>query len=209
MTGSPVAGLPYRLVVSDSATPARPHRLLVWLHPTGTDGLALVEPWGDELARHGWALLTLPRERVEGWSGAEANRLMLGVVPDVARVPGVDARRPVLLGFSAGAQMALELGAARPDVVGGLALVAGSPRISRADERTPPVGLATARVPLVSWIGALDGSAPLWREAREPWLAAGLLLELREVPGQGHAWLLADPAVRAALLAWLDDLPRN
>ncbi|WP_375760921.1 alpha/beta hydrolase [Corallococcus exercitus] len=207
-TGAPANGLPYRLFVSGQATPEHPHRLVVWLHPTGTDGLTLVEPLADAFAAQGFALLTLPREHAEGWNGTDANRMMLGTLPEVARVPGVDADRPVLLGFSAGAQMALELWAARPAAFRALVLVAGAPRLSRGDEHTPPQTSAHARVPILSFIGETDGSAPLWRTALESWRAAGLRLDLHEVLGQGHTWLLALPAEQAALFQLLAELSR-
>ncbi|RKH61327.1 hypothetical protein [Corallococcus aberystwythensis] len=205
-TGAPTNGLPYRLFVSGEATPEHPHRLIIWLHPTGTDGLTLVEPLAGAFADQGFALLTFPREQVEGWSGAEANRMMLGTLPEVARVPGVDAERPILLGFSAGAQMALELWAARPESFRALVLVAGAPRLSRGDERTPPVSVVHARVPILSFIGEMDGSAPLWRTAHEAWRAAGLRLDSRKVPGQGHTWLLSRPHEQRALFQFLAEL---
>ncbi|GMT96782.1 hypothetical protein KH5H1_09010 [Corallococcus caeni] len=207
-TGAPANGLPYRLFVSGQASPEHPHRLVMWLHPTGTDGLTLVEPLADALAAQGFALLTFPREHAEGWSGADANRMMLGTLPEVARVPGVDAERPVLLGFSAGAQMALELWAARPEAFRALVLVAGAPRLSRGDEHTPPRTSAHARVPILSLIGETDGSAPLWRTAREAWRTAGLRLDVRELPGQGHTWLLALPSEQTALFQFLAELSR-
>ena len=207
-TGAPEGGLPYRLFVSEEATAARPHRLLVWLHPSGGAGLGLVEPLAADFARRGFALLTLSRKDFSGWRGAEANRVMLTVVPEAARVPGVDARRPVLLGFSAGAQMALELWSARPESFGGLVLLAGAPRFSRGDESTPPAGAAYTRVPLLALVGEGDGEGPaLWRRALETWRAAGVPLQARVVPGRGHEWLLAEPSERDAVLAWLAALP--
>ncbi|MFP2933807.1 hypothetical protein ACLESO_53490, partial [Pyxidicoccus sp. 3LG] len=88
-TGAPEGGLPYRLFVSEEATAGRPHRLLVWLHPSGSDGLGLVEPLVADFARRGFALLTLSRKNFSGWRGAEANEVMRRVVPDAARVAGV------------------------------------------------------------------------------------------------------------------------
>ncbi|RKG68937.1 hypothetical protein D7W79_33560 [Corallococcus exercitus] len=205
-TGAPANGLPYRLFVSGQASPQHAHRLVVWLHPTGSDGLTLVEPLADAFAAQGFALLTFPREHAEGWSGTDANRMMLGTLPEVARVPGVDAERPVLLGFSAGAQMALELWAARPEAFRALVLIAGAPRLSRGDEHTPPRTSAHARVPILSFIGEMDGSAPLWRTAREAWRTAGLRLDVREVPGQGHTWLLIRPHEQTALFQFLAEL---
>ncbi|NMO16121.1 hypothetical protein HPC49_17820 [Pyxidicoccus fallax] len=207
-TGAPEGGLPYRLFVSEEATASRPHRLLLWLHPSGGHGLALVEPLAADFARRGFALLTLSRKDFSGWRGADANRLMLKVLPDAARVPGVDARKPVLLGFSAGAQMAMELWASRPDAFGGLVLLSGAPRFSRGAESTPPTGAAYTRVPLLSLVGEGDGEGPaLWREASVAWREVGIPLQARVVSGRGHEWLLIDPAERDAVLAWLVALP--
>jgi predicted esterase len=208
-TGAPEGGLPYRLFIAEDATAERPHRLLVWLHPSGGDGLGLVEPLAADFARHGFALLTLPQKDFSGWRGADANRVMLGVVPDAARVPGVDARRPVLLGFSAGAQMALELWASRPESFGGLVLMAGAPRFSRGDESSPPSGPAYTRVPLLALTGEGDGEGPaLWRRAGEVWPEAGVPLQVHGVPGRGHEWLLAGSGEQTLVLQWLAALPR-
>jgi predicted esterase len=174
--GAPPTGLPWRLHLEDTVTPERPLRLLVWMHPSGGSANALVEPLAPAFVRRGWALLVVTEKDFSGWRGEEANRLMLGTLPDVARVPGVDACRPVLLGFSAGAQMALELWAARPGAFGGLVLLAGAPRFSRGDEDSPPRGPVPARVPLLALAGERDGSVPLWRDASRTWPAAGLLL---------------------------------
>lgn len=207
-TGEPEGGLPYRLLVSAEATVEHPHRLLVWLHPSGGSGLGLVEPLAAEFARRGFALLTLSRKDFSGWKGAEANRVMLKVLPDAARVPGVDVRRPVLLGFSAGAQMSLELWSARPEGFGGLVLLAGAPRFSRGDEVSPPIGAQYTRVPLLAVVGQGDGDGPaLWRRAQETWRAARVPLQTRIVSGRGHEWLLAEPSERDAVLAWLAALP--
>lgn len=205
-TGAPPDGLPWRLSLSEGASAEHPLRLLVWLHPSGASANALVESLAPAFAQRGWALLVVTEKDFSGWRGAEANRLMLGTVPEVARVPGVDARRPVLLGFSAGAQMALELWAARPEAFGGLVLLAGAPRFSQGSEQHPPSAPSRAGVPLLAVVGAEDGSAPLWREASRTWPGAGLRLEVREVPGRGHEWLLGDAPVRERVLDWLGAL---
>lgn len=206
LTGAPASGLPWRLHLARSATPEHPHRLLVWMHPSGGSANALIEPLAPAFAQRGWALLVVTDKDFSGWRGAEANRLMLGTLPDVAKVPGVDARGPVLLGFSAGAQMALELWGARPEAFGGLVLLAGAPRFSRGDEQTPPRGPARAGVPLLAVVGERDGGAPLWREAERAWSEAGVGLEVDEVPGRGHEWLLGDAPTLTRVLQWLQAL---
>ncbi|MCY1078246.1 hypothetical protein [Archangium lansingense] len=61
-------------------------------------------------------------------------------------------------------------------------------------------------MPLLAVVGARDGSAPLWREASHTWPAAGLRLEVHEVPQRGHEWLLEDAAALARVLEWLQVL---
>ena len=66
-----------------------------------------------------------------------AGATVLGTLPALF-AHGLSRRvQDTLLGFSAGAQMALELWAARPDSFGGLVLLAGAPRFSRGDEDAP------------------------------------------------------------------------
>lgn len=202
-TGAPASGLPWRLHLPEAATREHPLRLLVWMHPSGGSANALIEPLAPAFAQRGWALLVVTEKDFSEWRGQEANRLMLGTLPDVARLPEVDVRQPVLLGFSAGAQMALELWAARPGALGGLVLLSGAPRLSQGSEAQPPRGEARAQVPLLALVGARDGSAPLWREASHTWSTAGLRLEVYEVPGRGHEWLLAEAAPLARVLEWL------
>jgi predicted esterase len=206
--GKPGGGLAFRLTTSTAATPERPARLLVWLHPSGGSFNSEVEALAPDLAERGYALLVVTEGPFDSWRGADVGRLVRGTLPAVAAMPCLDARHPVLLGFSAGGQVALLLWRQDPRWMGGLALVAAQPVVPGeggvAVPLEPPPG--SAATPILVFIGAEESGVVRWREAAPRWRGAGVPLTVREVAGRGHEWLL-DGAERQALLGWLERLP--
>jgi predicted esterase len=189
---APAGGLRHRLHMGASASAAAPSRLLVWMHPSGASFNRRVEPLARGFIERGFALLVPIDKQFQHWEGSEANRLMNRTVPDAADVPGIDARRPILLGFSAGANMALNLWAAAPGRFGGLVLDGATPRFLRG-ERTfsrPAPAPALHETPILVLIGEHDRAAPAWSGEAPAWRSAGVPLTVRVVPGQGHAFLL-------------------
>lgn len=209
--GSPEKGLRWRLRIGNEATAKAPHRLIVWLHPSGGSMNAKVEPIATEFATKGWALLVLTQKKWAFWSEDDAKRLLEGTLPDVAKVEGLDAKRPVLMGFSAGGQMALNLWAKEPGRWGGLMIDAAYPLDSAAYREgkmalmTVPEGEDVKRCPFFVLVGEEDSGHQLWKMAEEPWKAAGIPLKVIYVPGGQHQWLLGKDE-GAALLAWLGDI---
>lgn len=205
---APSGGLRYRLHLSVEASPARPHRLIVWMHPTGASLDARVEPLAPDFARHRLALMVFPYKQHRSWLGREANQLMHGSLPDAAQIPGVDARRPILMGFSAGAMMALHLWTGAPERFGGLVLDGAAPVMQQGGRAVgwplPPPERARG-TPLLVLAGALDPSAARWGESAPRWESAGVPITLRVVPGEGHAPLF-DGIARRDLDAWLSEI---
>lgn len=208
----PPGGLRYRVRKGPDATAAHPHRLIVWLHPSGGSMNGTVEQLAPRLAKRGWALLTLTQKQFMGWSPAEAARLMKHTLPDAARIEGLDVRRPVLFGYSAGGQMAIAMWQQRPDAFAGLVLDAAYP-LAGTDAAGRPVPLTVPEdepfkdVPLLVFVGERDGGAKLWKAVQPRWEQAGIPLTVHVVGGKGHAWLLGPPQV-AKLEDWLDRLRR-
>jgi alpha-beta hydrolase superfamily lysophospholipase len=211
LEGRPDGALPYRLWLPESATPARPARLLVWLHPSTASMNTQVERLVEALAARGVALLVPTEKDFSGWNREEVRRLFEGTLPDAARTPGLDAARPALLGFSAGGQMALLLWVQFPGAFSGVAVVGAEPVIFGAGGATrelePPPGEGARATPVLVLEGSEERGARMWRGVLEPWRAAGVPLELRIAPGRGHEWLLALPAERDAFLGWIEKLP--
>ena len=112
--GNPDGGLRYRIRMSPEATKNKPHRLIIWLHPSGGSMNSTVEALAPRLVKQGWALLVFTQKHFMGWREDDARRLLRHTLPDVAQIEGLDAERPVLLGYSAGGQMALILVVRRP-----------------------------------------------------------------------------------------------
>ncbi len=128
-----------------------------------------VEQLAPRLAKRGWALLTFTQKQFMAWTSGEAARLMKHTLPDAARIEGLDVRRPVLLGYSAGGQMAIALWKQRPNAFGGIVLDAAYP-LAGTDAEGRPVALTVPEdesikdVPLLVFVG-----------------------------GKGHAWLVGPP----------------
>ncbi len=207
---SPDGGLPYRLTLGAEATAAEPHRLVVWLHPSGGFSYnAPAEALAPLFIRHGFALLVMTGKDFRGWTYDDARKLLGVTLPDAAKLPGVDARRPLLMGFSSGGQVALEFWLTKPDLYGGLILDAAYPVEERGGEAVvlaPPRGDAVETVPIFVLVGEKDALLPVWKEAEKPWREAGVPLTIRVVPGKGHEWLFGEAEV-AALEEWLGALP--
>ena len=212
--GRPANGLRWRLRLGQGATPAKPHRLVVWLHPSGGSMNAKVEPLAKDLAERGFALLALSAKNWSGWSERDAKRLLDGTLPDVAKVEGLDARRPVLLGFSAGGQMALVLWAQEPARWGGLVLDAAYPIDMEAYAKFGPgpeamlklpAGDATKGTPIFVLVGDADPGQMAWRSIEEGWRSAGVPLTVTYVPEGRHAWLFG-PEQLKALWTWIADV---
>jgi predicted esterase len=208
--GDPAGGLRWRLRISPDASAKKPHRLVVWLHPANGSMNAIVEPLGAEFASKGWALVVPTAKNWESWSETDAQRLLEKTLPDVAKVEGVDAVRPVLLGFSAGGQAALRLWEKDPARFGGIVIDAAypfDPTISSDPQALllPPEGDAVRKTPFFVLVGGDDPLHVHWKRAEEPWRKAGVPLRVTYVPGGEHQWLFGSDE-GAALLAWLGEV---
>lgn len=214
LEGQPASGLRWRLRLGQGASAQKPHRLVVWLHPSGGSMNARVEPLAKDLAERGFALLVLSAKGWAGWSQRDATRLLTGTLPDVAKVEGVDARRPLLLGFSAGGQMALVLWAKEPARWGGLVLDAAYPIDMEAYAKFGPgpdamlklpEGDGPKQTPIFALVGDADPGQMAWRAVEDAWRGAGVPLTVTYVPEGKHQWLFG-PEQLTALWAWLSEV---
>ncbi len=213
--GFPEGGLRYRLRMAPSASKEKPHRLVIWLHPSGGSMNSVVEGMSPGLAERGFALLVVTQKQWFGWNEEEAKRLFEKTLPEVARIEGIDAGRPILLGFSAGGQMALLLWQKNPGDFGGLVLDAAYPVEREAADSAVrlrpmdlPKGEAIKQTPIFAIVGQADqGGAAVatWKQASAKWLPAGVPLVLHLVPDKGHQWLF-DQQQTAVLHGWLSQV---
>lgn len=211
MQGSPEGGLPYRLTMADDATEARASRVVVWLHPSGGPYIQKVEELAPLFLRHRLALLVITEKKsFKGWTRDDAARLFGLTLPEVSGIAGIDATKPILMGFSAGGQLALKLWAIRPADYGGFILDAAYPTETHENgDQTPlepPAADGVTSVPLFVLVGAKDEGSALWRKTSRTWRKAGVPLTIRYVRGKGHEWLFGEQEA-AALDAWLSSVP--
>jgi predicted esterase len=203
--GEPQGGLRWRLRIAPEATAEKPHRLVVWLHCSGASVNKPVEALAPDLAKHGYALAVFTQKQWVGWSEKEAAALA-PTIADIAKTPGVDAAQPILMGFSAGGQMALLLWKAQPTAYGGLLIDAAYP-VNAAERRVmdlPPADVAK-HTPIMALVGDKDGNLQVWTAAMPAMAKLGIPVELRTVPGRGHEFLFAGDDWKASL-AWLEKL---
>jgi tetratricopeptide (TPR) repeat protein len=205
---------PFRLRMSPSATAEKPDRLIVWLHPSGGSMNNVVESLAPLFVKHGFALLVVTQKNWMGWSGADAEKLLNKTLPLVAKTPGIDVRIPVLMGHSAGGQLALELYFNDPGKFGGLVVNAAYPldmsqyQRGKTVARDLPKSDAVKTTPFFVLCGETDGGAAMWKKCEPDWKQAGVPLTLKFIPNKGHTWLFGKTEV-AELAAWLDAIKKN
>ena len=144
--------------------------------------------------------------------GADEARLRKTLAA-VGKIEGLDAARPLLLGYSAGGQMALTMWAADPAPWGGLILDAAYPIAGQIvnGEAVPLVipkdAAAVRRVPVFVLVGGEDGGSQLWRQVSAAWKLYGVPLVVYYVEGGRHAWLFGAQQLKD-LETWITDLPK-
>ena len=208
ISAGPTNGLPYRLTMSADANAAQPQRVVVWLHPAGGSMNEGIEAYAPQLHKAGFALVVFTHKDFRGWSGQDAAKLGV-TLTSLSRLEGIDIRKPVLLGYSAGGQMALLLWLQRPDLWGGLVLDASYPLQLTNKGWSPlplPEGKDLSQVPILAFVGGADKGLDVWNQAQEAWKQRQIPLDLQVVPGKGHTWLIGKEQL-AHLLEWLGKLP--
>ncbi|MCG3180601.1 MAG: hypothetical protein BIFFINMI_02963 [Phycisphaerae bacterium] len=213
--GDPQDGLRWRLYVSAKADKEHPQKLAIWLHPAGASSNAQVEHLlVPLLTGRGFCLLMPTAMNWANWTTQDAQRLQAVSVPDAAKTEGVDAAKPMLIGFSAGGQLALQLYRNAPGNYGGLVLdaaypLAGIQRGANGQNRVsiflPPANDAVRSCPVFSLVGERDNGLLIWTEAEDRWRKQGVPLTLIVVKGAAHEWLFGD-SQRARLADWLDQV---
>jgi len=207
----PDGGLRYRLRMSPTATDEKPSKLVVWLHPSGGSMNNVAERMAPLFIKRGFALLVLTKKQWMGWAGPEMDQLLNKTLPAVDKTPGIDASRPILMGFSAGGQAALTVWEQNPGAFGGLVLDAAYPLDMEKYSRGKPEPLTlpksddVKKTPFFVLVGDQDGGAQIWKKVEEPWRAAGVPITIEYVAGGKHQWLFGKSQAEK-LAKWLDEI---
>jgi len=207
----PPGGLRYRVRMGESATAQKPNKLVIWLHPSGGSMNNVAEALAPQLIQHGYALLVVTKKNWAGWNPEDASKLMNVTLAEVAKIPGINAVKPVLLGYSAGGQIALNLWESNGAKFGGLALDAAYPidmasyAKGQAKAMELPKDPATRKVPMFVLVGGADGGSQIWKQCEDAWRKGGVPLTVSYIEGKGHTWLFGKAEVEG-LLKWLDGI---
>jgi predicted esterase len=168
----------------------------------------VVEKMSPKFARDGYALLVLTQKNYSFWTDADVTALMDKTLPEVSKIDGVDAKKPILLGFSAGGQVALQLWRQHPDAYGGLVVDAAYPLDMEkyAAGQVAPFALpkdpAIKACPIFVLVGGADGGSKMWSAVEKTWRDAEIPLSVYIKAGAGHAWLF-DKEHASFLHDWL------
>jgi acetyl esterase/lipase len=205
-------GLVLRMDVTVPAVaPRRPRPAIVWVHGGGfhTGTRQQMQPYATFFAQRGWVAATIDYRlrthadvRAHGYAVGERDARDDAVAAIVqlrrrAAGLGVDPRRIVIAGASAGAITALDVATQVPGAVRAAVSLAGYGHAADMDAGDPPLLLVH---------GEADTAIPFARAqatcaaAR----AAGARCDLAAVPGAGHRVLLGRPLRNAQrVAAWL------
>ena len=170
----PEGGLRYRLRMDPAATAEKPNKLIVWLHPSSGPPMSSavndkVEAMAPMFLKHGYALVTFTQKNFSGWSGRDVRKLSLSL-KQIEKIAGIDAKKPILFGYSAGGQMALGQWKRNPGRFGGLVLDAAYPIIMSPGGGKPMeldadhVDPAVKTVPILALVGGADPVAESWQK---------------------------------------------
>ena len=205
MTVEAADGLPIRATLLAPLTSGADPGVIL-LHMLGDDGTV----WGEvglaaDLVAAGYAVLIVDM-RGHGQTGGAADWTLaaddLGRVWDAfAALETVDEARTAVVGASIGANMALRLGAARPDV---RTVVLLSPGLDYRGVTTEDQLAAYGDRPLLLVASEDDAySADSVRALAEP--AGAATVQMYEDAGHGTNMFAAVPELGALIIGWLDE----
>lgn len=207
----PDGGLRFRLRMSPEATKEKPNKLVIWLHPSGGSMNNVVEGMSKFFNKRGYALLVVTKKQWMGWTGPEMDQLLNKTLPAVSKIEGIDVRRPILMGFSAGGQAALNVWGNDPTNLGGMIVDAAYPLDTEAYSHGQvkvmalPNADAIKKVPIYVLVGDQDGGHQLWKKCEDDWRKAGIPLSIDYVAGGRHQWLIGK-AQAEPLAKWLEEI---
>lgn len=195
--GFPEGGLRFRVRMGASATKLHPARLIIWLHPAGISMDDVVERLAPKFARDGFALAVFTQKNFNFWSQEDSQALIEHTLPEIGKIEGIDANKPVLMGYNVGGQAALQLWRENPGNFGGLILDAAYPIDAEKyasgliEPFELPHNAGVRSCPIFALVGSEDGGIQLWEKADAPWRVAKVPLTLHVIPEQGPEWLFS------------------
>lgn len=185
--------LPIRIFAPAAASDDTPRPLIIALHGAGGDESMFFDGYGagliKELAESRGFIVVAPLTTMMMGNP----KLLDATIDAIAMTHAIDRQRVSVLGHSLGAGAAAGLATARAETLASAACLAGFARF-RAGASIPPTLIVA---------GELDPLAPASRArpAADAAIAAGLPIEFRALPEQGHTLMVA--AALPDVVDWL------
>jgi pimeloyl-ACP methyl ester carboxylesterase len=206
----PPGGLRYRVRMSKDATAEHPDRLVIWFHPSGGSMDNTAESLAPLLAKHHLALVVFTQKGYMNWSSDDVTRMNKSF-DSIAKIHGLNSKKPIALGFSAGGQMMLMMYELDPGQFGAMVLDAAYPVTivppnTIQIHKTPPANPAIKNTPILAFVGGDDGGSQVWKMVGDNWRNAGVPLTVNVIPNRRHEWLLDTDERQKALVDWLDEV---
>ena len=180
-----------------------PVPLVILFHGSGHVGRSLVEKWDSLAAKEGFIAVGPDATHTEYWQAPDDGPDFLRDLVDhlADRFP-VDRRRIYLFGHSAGAGFALQMGLLESRYFAAAAIHAGA--LDESTESWLPAK-ANRKIPFHIAIGVRDQYVPLERVrgTRDALEAAGIPVELVEMPHHDHWYYDIAPRINRAAWAFL------
>ena len=183
---------------------ARKAPLVVWLHPAGAEANELVIKWWPDLHDLGYALMLPKSENARFWRFEEEKKL-LAYVDHAAAKHKVNAKRVVLLGYSAGGQMAFFMGMKRAERLAGIVTMSAVPVKGMHDLSTalPPKQFKESLAYFMVLGEQEEAGVRIAKRAQLELLADGFSALLHVVKDAGHAFHASE---KGAVLEWLGEV---
>ncbi|MFW5841108.1 MAG: hypothetical protein ACOCZE_11050, partial [Planctomycetota bacterium] len=190
-----------------------PRRLVVWLHPSGSLANHAAESLAETFWRHDLAVMVFEGKSPAGWSERDIAGIAEAITA-AGQAQAIQPDKPLLLGYSAGGQVALSLWRENPTAYGGLVVDAAYP-LDIESYQKGKVQLVKLKdggeyhaTPMFVLVGQADGGSRIWKQAQQDWTDARVPLTVHYVPDGKHEWLFKASQIKL-LDAWLKTLQRK
>lgn len=185
----------------DQADGGQPFPIIIALHGTGMDGRSMHDALLETAKDQGMILVSPDALRASGngfsWTYRDESEWFVEhLIERVVQEHGGDANAVYLIGFSQGANIALNMGRTHPSMFRGIIPICGhyEPQIATVDGVPTPFYLMT---------GARDNWRRTYAKAKRDFRDAGGEAEIRMLPGLGHQLPQGRTAMREFKKAFL------
>src|SRR5437764_10803079 len=186
----------YYLVVPDPPTAEHPAQLLLLVHGSGRNGLALIDKWQGLAIKEGIVLAGPDAINSQGWnSPADGPDFLHDLISDLKSKYSIDSRRMYFFWPSGRATFALYMALFESEYFAAAAIHAGA--LSHDDG--PIVARAARKIPIYIQVGTVDQFFPLAavRATRDVLTKNGFDVQLTAIKGTDRWYYDLAPKTKA------------